>query len=455
MPWSRECAAGGRRAAVGGRGDQRNLEAVLARELVVALILAGRAHDRAGAVAHQDVVGDPDRNVLAVEQVARVCAGEDAGLFLDRREPFDLALAPRLRDVLLDCGALLGRGDFGDQRMLRREHHERHAEDRVGAGGEEADLLARMAVHGKGEFRALGASDPVALHQLDRLGPIDPLEVVEQAVGVGGDLEEPLLEVLLGDRRVGVPPAASVDHLLVGQDGAALLAPPLRADGAVGESALEHQQEEPLRPAVVLGGGGIDFARPVVGASDQLQLSLEVSGVARNGLLGMQPLEQGVVLGRQAEGVPAHRVQHVVTGHPLVAADHVAGNVVVQMADGEAVARRIGEHLEHVELWPFAILAREVEVGAVPFGLPVRLDFPGLVAFVHRHSISSLRRFNFSARPRWLKPMRGARLAGRRGGRERQIGCVRTILVNKGSCHERAGARQWAYRQVSERARPR
>src|SRR6266403_2801516 len=70
----------------------------------------------------------------------------------------------------------------------------------------------------------------------------------------------------------------------------------------------------------------------------------------------MQPLEQSVVLGRQSKRVPAHRVLDVITGHPLIAADHVAGNVVVQMADRKTVARGIGKHLEHVELWPIAIL---------------------------------------------------------------------------------------------------
>ncbi len=50
---------------------------------------------------------------------------------------------------------------------------------------------------GKGNLRALGAANPVALHQLDRLGPVDPVEVVQQPVGVSGDLEEPLLEVFL------------------------------------------------------------------------------------------------------------------------------------------------------------------------------------------------------------------------------------------------------------------
>ena len=107
MPRSVKARSAGGALPSAGAVTTRNLEAVLFREVEVALILAGRRHDRAGAVAHQDVVGDPDRDVLAAEQVVRVGAGEDAGLFLDRREPLDFALAPRLGDVFLDRGALL------------------------------------------------------------------------------------------------------------------------------------------------------------------------------------------------------------------------------------------------------------------------------------------------------------------------------------------------------------
>ena len=39
---------------------------------VVALVVGGHGHDRARAVAGQDVVGDPDRDALAVDRVERV-----------------------------------------------------------------------------------------------------------------------------------------------------------------------------------------------------------------------------------------------------------------------------------------------------------------------------------------------------------------------------------------------
>ncbi len=218
----------------------------------------------------------------------------------------------------------------------------------------------------EGEFGALAAADPVSLHQLDRIGPIDAVEIGEQAIGVVGDLDVPLLEIFLGDGIVRVPPAASVDHLLVGENGLALVAPPLRAVGAVGEAALQEHQEEPLGPSVVLRRRRIDFARPVVRASGDRQLALEVGGVARDGLGRMRAFEDGLVLGGQSERVPSHRMQHVEAGHPLVAADDVARNVVVQVADAEAGARRVGEHLEDVIFRAAGVLAREVEIGAIP-----------------------------------------------------------------------------------------
>ena len=71
--------------------------------------------------------------------------------------------------------------------------------------------------------------------------------------------------------------------------------------------------------------------------------SVDVSGM-RAGL-------DGGVLGRQAERVPAERVQHVEAAHPLHARHHVADDVVADVPDVR-VAGRIREHLQAVELRP-------------------------------------------------------------------------------------------------------
>ena len=64
--------------------------AVALRELEIALIVRRHAHDRALAVGHQHVVGDPDRDRLAGERMAHVQAGRHAALLArsQRRPPW-------------------------------------------------------------------------------------------------------------------------------------------------------------------------------------------------------------------------------------------------------------------------------------------------------------------------------------------------------------------------------
>ena len=134
--------------------------------------------------------------------------------------------------------------------MLGGQHEERRPEQRVGARREDGQLLARSldAEHDAGAVRA---ADPVALHRQHPLGPLlEQLHLVEQRVGVVGDLEEPLRQALRLDLRAAAL-AVPVDHLLVGEHGLVVRAP---LDGrllAVGEALLEEAQEQPLRPAVV------------------------------------------------------------------------------------------------------------------------------------------------------------------------------------------------------------
>ena len=98
----------------------------------------------------------------------------------------------------------------------------------------------------------------------------------------------------------------------------------------------------------------------------------------------------GVLLGGQAEGVPAHRVQDVESAHPLVAADDVGGGVALGMADVQAGAARVREHVEDVELGPRRIEVDRAEgLVPLPFGLPLGLD---ALRMVRRHGSRSLAR---------------------------------------------------------------
>ena len=162
------------RGAVRTGDDAPDLQAVLAGEGEVALVVRRHGHDGAGAVAHQHVVGDPDGDALAVDRVDGIGAGEDAGLLLVGGRALDLALAGGLGRVRLHRGALLGVVIGVHQRMLRRQHHEGRAPQRVGPRGEDLQRVAGLRV--EDDLGALAAADPVGLHGLDALGPVDGLQ---------------------------------------------------------------------------------------------------------------------------------------------------------------------------------------------------------------------------------------------------------------------------------------
>ena len=87
-----------------------------------------------------------------------------------------------------------------------------------------------------------------------------------------------------------------------------------------------------------------------------------------------------MLLGRQAEGVPSHRVEHIEAPGPLVARDDVRGRVALGVADVEPRPRGVGKHVEHVEL-----LSARVPLGAegavlLPVDLPPGLDGRRVVA---------------------------------------------------------------------------
>ncbi len=250
--------------------------------------------------------------------------------------------------------------------VLGRHHEEGRAEQRVRTGREDGVVDAHLRV-GERDLGALGAADPVALHRDHVLRPVDRREIVEQAVGVVGDAEEPLLELAQLDGGAAAL-AGAVDDLLVGQHGGVLGTPVDRGLLAVGQPALEELQEDPLGPAVVARLVGAELTRPVDRDAPGAELALE--GLDR-GLGGDARVHAGldrVVLGRQAEGVVAHRVQDAHAVATAEMRDRVSDRVVLQMPH-VGLARRVREHLEHIGARRAVVL-----VG----------DFPGALAFPDR-----------------------------------------------------------------------
>ena len=127
-----------------------------------------------------------------------------------------------------------------------------------------------------------------------------------------------------------------------------------------------------------------DLAGPVIGKAHALQLLAHRGDVFRGPHRGMDAAGDRRVLGRQAERVPPHRVQHVVALRPAVARDEIAHRVVAHVADMQ-LPRRVGKHLQHVIFRPGRIVPRLEGAAFAPALLPLRFALAEIVA---RHAVS-------------------------------------------------------------------
>ena len=256
------------------------------------------------------------------------------------------------------------------------QHHEGRAPDGVRPRGE--DLQRVTGLQREAQARPLGAADPVALHGLDALGPVERLGVAQQLLGVVGDAEVPLLEVALEDLRAAALADVPFEDLLVGEDGLVLRAPPDGALGAVGQTPLQHLQEEPLVPAVELGSAAGDLPAPVDHGPHLVVLLAHGGDVLEGPDGGVDAVADGGVLGGQSEGVEPHREEDVVAAHALQAGVDVGYGEGVPVADVED-AGGIGVHGQGVPLVAGGIVVDPVEVVPLPALAPLLLDYGRIV----------------------------------------------------------------------------
>ena len=278
--------------------------------------------------------------------------------------------------------------------MLGREHDVAGAEQGIRAGGEHSD---RAGGGGKRHLRAAGAADPVALHGLDLLRPIQKLQVVEQAIRVGGDAHHPLAQALAEDREIAALRTPIGGDFLVGQHRAQARAPVDHGVGEVDEAELidrgmlfrggeiaevaavlcgasaRHQiaheildrtgfllllvepgvinlQEDPLRPTVKLRIRRSDGAAAVMPQAQRVELAGHVRDVRLGGRARVRTCLDRVLFRRQPKGVVAQGVQNVLAQHAVVTGENIRGDVAQRVSHVQACAGGVGKHVLDVEL---------------------------------------------------------------------------------------------------------
>ena len=232
--------------------------------------------------------------------------------------------------------------------MLGRQNHERRTPQRVRTRREDLDALI-AAVDREDDVGALRAPDPVPLDRLDVVRPAGQLvQSVEQPLRVVAFPQEPRREVAFGDRGAAAL-APPVDDLLVRKDGLVVRAPVDRHGTPVRHPGVVELQEQPLRPPVEVGVARVEVPRPVERHPDPFERAGLLLDVRVGPLLRVDASRDGCILGRQAERVPADRMQHVEPAHPLVARDDVAPGEGLQVSHVE-VSGGVRKHVEAVVL---------------------------------------------------------------------------------------------------------
>ena len=338
------------------------------------------AHDGARTVIYQDVVGNPDRHSLVIQGIDSVSAGKHAFFFGLVRHAFNVVhilharnKRTKFRFIFPSLNQFLYIGVFWSQ------HDVRDAENRIDTGREHGNGLADFRDF-KGEFRPFAAANPVFLHRLNPFRPAgQELQIIEKAISIVGDFEEPLLQILFDDRRITAP-AQTVDNLFVGQYGIALFAPVYLGFLAVCQAPLVQQLENPLRPFIIFFMTRSYFAVPVIGKAESLLLTRHVFNIAERPVCRRRTVLNSRVFSRHAERVVAHGMQNVVAVHAAVAGDDVADGVVADMPHVE-VARRIRKHFQYVIRRLAVIVGATICFVFQPFMLPFLFYFLGNIFF--------------------------------------------------------------------------
>src|SRR5262245_24394755 len=157
--------------------------------------------------------------------------------------------------------------------------------------------------------------------------------------------------------------------------------------GARIEPRIVNLQKNPLRPFVITRIGSVDLPLPVVGKTDSFKLFFEFRDVFARSDCRMLAAFDCVLLCRESERVPAHRMQNIESAHTLVTRDDVRGSITFGMANMQSSAARIGKHIEDIKFWPRGIETFLTGIGRVkklllfPNGLPFRFEFVEWVRF--------------------------------------------------------------------------
>ena len=231
-------------------------------------------------------------------------------------------------------------------------------------------------------------ANPVALHILDRLRPVQLLQVIEQTFCIGCDFQHPLAHRLADNWIAPALRCAVWQNFLISDSRSQLFNPVYWHFSFISQALFVKLGENPLGPLVVVWISGIDFPIPVIGEAKSVDLTLKVGDIFRCKVSWVIACIHSVLLSRQTKGIPTHWVKDIVALRALVAAEDIRRCVAFWVSYVQTSSWWIRKHVQCIKV-------RLVLVGTClecmvlsPVFLPLGLDFFVIVS-CHNHLLSN------------------------------------------------------------------
>ena len=147
--------------------------------------MSRNGHDCAGTVAHHDIVGNKDGNLLSVNGVdCRKAVKANAGFVLDKLSPFKFGLFGAFSPVSFNCVKIFDAVFILiEERMLRSHNHERYAEKSVRTGGVNPEAFVNILKLEDNE-RTGRFSNPVFLLKANIGKKVNMVKTLKQLIGI-------------------------------------------------------------------------------------------------------------------------------------------------------------------------------------------------------------------------------------------------------------------------------
>ena len=311
--------------------------------------MRGNCHDCARTVTHHNVVGNIDRNFLAVCGVDRGKSfNANTGLILNELCTFKLGL---LRTFFFICIERFDVCDtaavFFNDGMFGRNNHEGYAEHGITSGGinTERILTAREREVCK---RAFGSADPVFLLKLDIGEIIHLFKSLQELVCVFRDSQIPNVFRFLNDIAVA-DIAFTALRVFIGKNDLTVRAIVYESGCAEHKTFVKHFAEDPLCPFVVVFVRGIDNTGPIKGKADFFKLGSKLFNIfiRQNTGMGVE-FDCGVFRG-QTESVKADREKNVIALHSFLSGNYFKSGIRLDVTDVHTGAAGVREFNQSVE----------------------------------------------------------------------------------------------------------